>query len=87
MQIEKVDKHKEKLIKAVTAEVTDLFEKILDYGEVAVSNSEQFKKFRSKVLRFGNNCIRNISKEINTRYDIKYEPPGETIIEFSRPVK
>jgi len=79
--VDKVDKHKEKLIKAVAEEITVLFEKVLDYAEVAVPNSEQYKKLRSKILRVGNNCIRNIGKEINTRYIVEYEPPGETIIE------
>ena len=81
MTVEKVDRHKEKIIKSVSDEVTDLFEKMLDYAEVAVSNSEQYRKLRSKILRIGNNCIRNISKEINGHYDIVYNAPGETIIE------
>ena len=65
----------------ISDEVTALFEKVLDYAEVAVPNNDQYKKLRSKILRVGNNCIRNISKEVNTRYDIKYIPPAETIIE------
>jgi len=77
----KVDKHKEKLNRVISDEITVLFEKILDYAEVAVPNNDQYKKLRSKILRVGNNCIRNVSKEINTRYDIKYNPPAETIIE------
>jgi hypothetical protein len=78
---ERVDKHKEKLNRAIADEITAMFEKILDYAEVAVPNQEQYKKLRSKVLRVGNNCIRNISKEIQSRYAVKYEPPAETIIE------
>jgi hypothetical protein len=78
---DKIDKHKEKLMKTVSSEITDLFEKVLDYAEVAVPNSDQYKKFRSKILRIGNNCIRNLGKEINIRYDVKYIPPAETIIE------
>ena len=75
------DKHKEKLIKTVSEEVTTLFEKVLDYAEVAVPNAEQYKKLRSKILRVGNNCIRNVSKEINLHYEVKYIPSAETIIE------
>jgi len=75
------DKHKEKLVKVVTDEVTTLFEKVLDYAEVAVPNSDQYKKLRSKILRVGNNCIRNISKEVILHYDVKYIPPTETVIE------
>ncbi len=78
---EKIDKHKDKLIRDISVEITVLFEKILDYAEVAVPNGDQYKKLRSKILRHGNNCIRNISKEITIRYDIKYEPSAETIIE------
>jgi len=79
--MEKVDKHQEKLIKSISEEVTSLFEKVLDYAEVAVPNSDQYRKLRSKILRIGNNSIRNISKEIVSRYSITYNPPGETIIE------
>jgi len=79
--VDKVDKHKEKLNRAISDEITVLFEKVLDYAEVAVPNSDQYKKLRSKILRVGNNCIRNVKKEVDTRYDVKYNPPAETIIE------
>jgi hypothetical protein len=79
--IDKVDKHKEKLNKAISDEITVLFEKVLDYAEVAVPNNDQYKKLRSKILRVGNNCIRNVKKVVDTRYDVKYNPPAETIIE------
>ena len=85
MTIEKVDKHQEKMIKDISSEITDLFEKILDYAEVAVPNSDQYRKLRSKILRIGNNCIRNISKEIVSHYSVTYNAPGETIIEVVRP--
>ena len=77
----KIDKHKEKLNRAISDEITVLFEKVLDYAEVAVPNNEQYKKLRSKILRVGNNCIRNVKKEVDSRYDVKYNPPAETIIE------
>jgi len=83
--IEKADRHQEKLIRSVSDEVTGLFEKILDYAEVAVPNNDQYKKLRSKILRIGNNCIRNISKEIVSRYSVNYNAPGETIIEIVQP--
>ena len=38
---DKVDKHKEKLIKAISDQITELFEKVLDYSEVAVPNNDQ----------------------------------------------
>ena len=79
--VEKVDKHKEKLMRDINEEVTTLFEKTLDYAEVAVPNVEQYKRLRSKILRVGNNCIRNIGKVVSTRYTVKFEPGTETIIE------
>jgi hypothetical protein len=79
--IDKVDRHKEKLNRAISDEITVLFEKVLDYAEVAVPNNDQYKKLRSKILRVGNNCIRNVKKEVASRYDVKYIPPAETIIE------
>jgi len=48
----------------VTKECTCMFEAILDYAAVAIPNDEQYKKYRSKVLRYGNNCIRNIHKAV-----------------------
>jgi hypothetical protein len=78
---EKVDKHKEKLMRDISEEVTTLFEKTLDYAEVAVTNTEQYKKLRSKILRHGNNCIRNISRTVSNNYTVRFEPPAETIIE------
>jgi hypothetical protein len=81
MSNEKADKHKDKLIKDISEEVTSLFEKVLDYAEVAVPNSDQYRKLRSKILRVGNNCIRRIDKEIRARYEVQYVPPAETIIE------
>ena len=81
MSNEKADKHKDKLIKDISDEVTNLFEKVLDYAEVAVPDNNQYRKLRSKILRIGNNCIRKIDKEIRARYEVKYIPPAETIIE------
>jgi len=85
MIIEKANKHQEKLINSMSNEITDLFEKILDYAEVAVPNGDQYKKLRSKILRIGNNCIRNISKDVINHYKITYNAPGETIIEVIQP--
>jgi len=85
MITEKGDKHQERLIGNISEEITNLFEKILDYAEVAVPNNDQYKKLRSKILRIGNNCIRNISKNIVGHYKIMYDAPGETIIEVVQP--
>ena len=41
-------------------------EKILDYCDVAVSDINQYKRLRSKILRVTNNGIRNLNRFINT---------------------
>ena len=82
MGAEKVDRHKAKMDDMIKDEVTKMFEKVLDYAEVAVPNNEQYKKLRSKILRVGNNCIRNIQKNIEKHYNIKYKASAETIVEI-----
>jgi len=77
----KVDKHREKMDRMVQEEITKMFEKVLDYAEVAVPNNDQYRKLRSKILRVGNNCIRNIQKNVEKYYDVKYRAPAETIVE------
>lgn len=81
MRIERVDRHKLKMDNMLKDEITRMFEKVLDYAEVAVPNGDQYRKLRSKILRVGNNCIRNIQNDIEKNYDIKYKAQAETIIE------
>ena len=81
MAIIKIDKHREKMDRMVKDEVTKMFEKVLDYAEVAVPNNDQYRKLRSKILRVGNNCIRNIQKDVEKHYDVKYKALAETVVE------
>lgn len=81
MGIDRIDRHKVKMDNMIKDEITKMFEKVLDYAEVAVPNGDQFKKLRSKILRVGNNCIRNVQKDIEKNYDIKYKAQAETIVE------
>lgn len=56
---------KDKLKSRTSAEITELFEKVLDFAEVAIPSPETYKRFRSKVLRIGNNAIRCLHKYID----------------------
>ena len=80
-----MDKNKstEKLKGCIQGEITELFEKVLDFAEVAIPSPETYKRFRSKVLRIGNNAIRNCHKELDMNYEIKWSPQvqSEDIIE------
>lgn len=71
---------KEKLELELAGYVTELFEKVLDYCEVAVTYPEQYKKLRSKILRVGNNCIRKTQHTLRY-YEVEYNEP-EVVVEY-----
>ena len=73
------DKSKEKLVRDLEEEVTRLFEQALDYAQVACATQDTYKVLRSKILRVGNNCIRNVSKIVQY-YAVEFIPQSEDII-------
>lgn len=75
-------KSKEKLEKVIELEVTHLFEQTLDYAHVACPK-DHYPALRSKILRVGNNCIRNLKKKIR-QFDVEFIPQAEDVIEVSR---
>lgn len=76
------DKSKEKLKGLIKAEVTALFENALDFAHVACPPST-YPQLRSKILRVGNNCIRNLHNQLKN-YDIEYKAVGEELIEVQQ---
>ena len=56
--------NREEFEEKIKHEVTALFEQALDYADVACPDAT-YKKLRSKILRVGNNCIRNLIKELD----------------------
>ncbi len=74
------NKSKEKLNRLVEDEITKMFEQVLDYAQVACPTNETYKVLRSKILRIGNNCIRDIKKKLDF-YDVEYKAMSEDIIE------
>ena len=79
------DKSMEKLHKVVESEVTSMFEQILDYAQIAVPTEAVYKALRSKILRAGNNCIRNLKAQLK-HYDVEYKAVAEDVIEVG-PIK
>jgi hypothetical protein len=77
------DRNREKLGRDLDAEVTQMFEQILDYAQVACATPDTFKVLRSKILRVGNNCIRNQRKKLQ-EFDIKFNAKTEDIIEIKQ---
>ena len=79
------ERSKDKLIKELEGEVTKLFEQALDYAQVACPTKDTYAVLRSKILRVGNNCIRNVRKKVQ-HYDIEFMPRAEEIIEVQKPM-
>lgn len=79
-----IDRNKEKLKREIKDEVTTLFEKVLDYAQVACPTPDTFKVLRSKVLRVGNDCIRNVHKNLDGHYDVEYIATTEEVIEIKK---
>ena len=65
----------------VAKEITKLFESVLDYTSIAVSDEKTFRILRGKILGVGNDCIRKICSEL-IHYDIKYVEKNEDFIEI-----
>jgi len=55
----------EELKEMVKVEVTKMFEVILSYTQIACTSTVTFKLLRSKILRYGNDCIRNIHEYLD----------------------
>jgi hypothetical protein len=77
------NKHMKKLKDMVKDEVTSMFEQALDFAQVACSETH-FKPLRSKILRVGNNCIRNIHKKLEDTYNVEYRTSAEDFIEVQQ---
>ena len=79
------EKSKDKLIRDLEEEVTHLFEQALDYAQVACPTKDTYSVLRSKILRVGNNCIRNMRKKVQ-HYEIEFVPQTEEFIEVRSPI-
>jgi hypothetical protein len=78
------ERSRDKLVVELEDEITRLFEQALDYAQVACPTQDTYKVLRSKILRVGNNCIRNVRKKVQ-HYDIEFVPTSEDFIEVRQP--
>lgn len=69
----------------ITREVTKLFGSILDFAEVAVEGRQRYSNYRSRVLKLSNDAIREIKKEVDTKYIVEFVPVTEDIIVVKQP--
>ena len=77
------NRSREKLERVIDDEVTRLFEAVLDYSQVACPTPDTYKVLRAKILRVGNNCIRQIKKKLD-HYDVEFIPTAEEVIEIKQ---
>ena len=77
------DRHTKKLKDMIKEEVTSMFEQALDFAQVACPEPH-YRPLRSKILRVGNNCIRNINSKIDNQYKIEFQATAEDIIQIQR---
>ncbi len=81
-----LERSKDKLKRDVEKEITRFFDHILDISEVAIGDPQRYKPFRSKVLRAGNDAIREAKKLLDRNYKVLYVPTSEDIIEIQKPM-
>jgi hypothetical protein len=77
------DKHMQKLKDMIKEEVTFMFEQALDFAQVACPEPH-FRPLRSKILRVGNNCIRNINRKMDDHYKVEFQATSEDVIQIQR---
>ena len=78
-----LDRSRDKLSRESETEIIKLFEQVLDYAQVACQTKDTYTVLRSKILRVGNNCIRNVKKNLQ-HYNIEYVPQIEEIVEVKQ---
>jgi hypothetical protein len=74
---------KDKLKQYIEDEITKFFGSTLDYAEVAVDGKERFKMFRSRILKLGNDVIRELKKELDQHYDVHFVSTFEEVIKLN----
>ena len=77
------DRSREKLARELEDEITSLFERALDFAEVACSTKDTYKVLRSKILRVGNDAKRNIRKKMQ-HYNVEFVAQSEDFIEIKQ---
>lgn len=80
-----LERSKDKLKRDAEKIVIALFHSILDISEVAIGDPQRYKPFRSKVLRAGNDAIRDMKKMLDRDYKVLYVPTTEDIVEVQNP--
>lgn len=80
-----LERSKDKLKRESEKIITEFFDHVLDVSEVAIGDPQRYKPFRSKVLRAGNDAIRDLKKLLDRDYKVLFVPTSEDVVEVNRP--
>lgn len=80
-----LQRSKDKFKRDLEKRIMKGIDEILDIAEVAIGDSQRYKPFRSKVLRAGNNAIRDLKNDLDMQYKVLFVPTTEDIIEVQAP--
>jgi len=80
-----LERSKEKFKRDLEKRIMKGIDEILDIAEVAIGDSQRYKPFRSKVLRAGNNAIRDLKTDLDRQYKVLFVPTTEDVIEVHAP--
>ena len=80
-----LERSKEKLKRDLEKRIMKGVDEILDIAEVAIGDSQRYKPFRSKVLRAGNNAVRDLKSDLDRNYKVAFVPTNEDIVEVQTP--
>lgn len=76
-----LERSKDKLKRDLEKRIMKGIDEILDMAEVAIGDSQRYKPFRSKVLRAGNNAIRDLKLDLDQYYKVLFVPTLEDVVE------
>ncbi len=80
-----LERSKDKMKRDLEKRIMKGVDEILDIAEVAIGDSQRYKPFRSKVLRAGNNAIRDLKNDLDRHYKVLFVPTTEDVIEVQAP--
>jgi hypothetical protein len=80
-----LERSKDRLKRDIEKEITNLFDQVLDISEVAIGDAYRYKSFRAKVLRSGNDAIREVKKLLDRNYTVEFIPSREDVVEVQAP--
>ena len=76
---------KDKLKKDTDKRIMRAVDAILDIAEVAIGDPLRYKPFRAKVLRAGNDAIRDLKNALDRDYKVMFVPTREDVVEVREP--